>query len=144
MLNGLQTEIDAHPELTGASREIIMRVLNQDGSAQTETWEVKPLSDGKITISKAALLTYLTATERKALRQLMASGTDDGDDLKMLYEADDVFWVNDPTFRGLIESLTAGGMIGVDAANAVKRLGERQISRAEEVFGRKIGEGDFE
>jgi hypothetical protein len=55
-----------------------------------------------------------------------------------------VFWVNDPTFRGLIDNLVSGGLIASDAGAAVKRLGERQISRAEELFGRKIGEGDFE
>lgn len=144
MLEGLQDEIAAHPEFTGASRQIIMDALNKDGSAQTETWERVPLEDQKITISKATLLTYLNADQRKGLRQIMASGTDAGDDLKMLYEADDVFWVNDLTFRGMIDSLGTAISLPAETVTAIKRLGERAISRAEELFGRKIVEGDFE
>jgi len=41
MLTGLQTEIDAHPELIGASKEVIINALNTDGTAQTESWAVR-------------------------------------------------------------------------------------------------------
>lgn len=144
MLNGLQEEIALHKELTGAAKEIVINILNADGTANIETWKTIPHTEQKITISKAALLTYVTQAERKNMRALMASGTDAGEDLKMLYEADDVFWVNDPTFIGMINSLSLAGIISVDAASAIKRLGERGMSRAEELFGRKITVEDFE
>lgn len=144
MLNGLQEEIGLHPELTCASKEIVINTLNADGTANIETYVTIPHIERKITISKAALLTHITQAERKNMRALIASCTDAGEDLKMLYEADDVFWVNDPTFIGMIDSLSQGGIISVDAASEIKRLGERSISRAEELFGRKITMEDFE
>lgn len=144
MLSGLQEEILLHPELAGASKEIVINTLNADGTANIETWETIPHTEQKITISKAALLTHVTQSERKNMRALMSSGTDAGEDLKMLYEADDVFWVNDPTFIGMIDSLAQAGIISVDAAYEIKRLGERSISRAEELFGRSITAEDFE
>ena len=138
----LQSEIVGTPELTGASKEIIMSHLNRDGSALTETWTRIPLEDQKIKLSRLALLTYLTAEQRAGLREMMASEA--GADLAMLYNADNEYWINDLTFRGMLDAL--GSALGIDAGviDAIKRLGERQISRAEELFGRKLVIGDFE
>lgn len=144
MLTGLQAEIDARPELNGASKNIIMSALNTDGSAQTEAWEAIPLEDQKITISRLALLTYLSAEQRAGIRSMLADTSDAAQDFKMLYEADNVYWVNSPTFRGMIDTLGVALSLPTETVTAIKRLGERSISRAEELFGRKITEGDFE
>lgn len=144
MLTGLSDELVNHPELGTASNAKILEALNAPGSASTEVWTAISLDEQKVTLSKATLLTYLSAAQRKALRELMGSGTDAGEDLKMLYDADNVFWVNSPTFRGLMDSLAAGSVITTEIADAVKRLGERLQSRAEELWGRKLTMEDFE
>jgi len=144
MLERLQTEIDAHPEFIGAERRIIMAELNKDGSAQTEAWQTIPESEEIKYISRGLLLTYLTPAQRKGLRDLMAGGTDDGEDVKMLYEADKIYRANNAAFIGLIDTLAVALSIDAGVAQAIKRHGERQISRAEELWQRKLVEGDFE
>jgi hypothetical protein len=144
MLTGLQQEIDNCPELTGASKEIIINTLNADGSAQTEMWIVIPIAEQKIKLSKLAVLTYLSPAQRAGIRAMLADTSDAAQDFKMLYEADNEFWINDLTFRSMLDTL--GAVLSIDASviTEIKRLGERKISRAEELFGRKITTEDFE
>lgn len=144
MLQGLQEEIDKHPELTGASKEIIISTLNTDGTAEVEAWDIIPLDSQKISISKLKLLTYLTAEQRQGLRTMLAGISEVEQDLAMLYNSDDTFWINDPFFRGMLRNIATALSMDEGIVTEIKRLGERKISRAEELFGRKIQEGDFE
>lgn len=121
-----------------------MQTLNADGSAETETWETVPEAEETRHISRGLLLTYLTAAQRKGLRDLMASGTDDGEDVKMLYEADKIYRANNAAFIGLIDSLAVALSIDSAVVSEIKKHGQRSISRAEEAFGRKITLEDFE
>lgn len=145
MLEGLQDEIDSRPnDFTGSGNKFIMEKLNADGSAQTETWQTVPESEEIRHISRGLLLTYLTAAQRKGLRDLMASGTDDGEDVKMLYEADNIYRANNAAFIGLIDALAVALSIDDAVVAEIKKHGQRSISRAEELFGRKITMEDFE
>lgn len=144
MLTGLNEEITRRVDLATASKEQIMKLLNEDGSALTETWAVIPLTEQKIKLSKLALLTYLTPAQRAGIRAMLAGTSDAEQDFKMLYEADIEFWVNDLTFRYMLDTLGAALSIDAGVITAIKRLGERKISRAEELFERKITVEDFE
>ena len=144
MLEGLQTEIDAHQEFIGAEKRIIVDALNKDGSALAEAWAVIPITEQKIKLSKLAVLTYLTPTQRAGIRAMLADNSDAAQDFKMLYEADNEFWINDATFRYMLDTLGVALSIDPTVITEIKRLGERKISRAEELFGRLITEGDFE
>ena len=144
MLTGLQEEITSRVDLATASKERIMQLLNADGSALTETWAVIPIADQKIKLSKLALLTYLTPTQRAGIRAMLAGTSDAEQDFKMLYEADVEFWVNDLTFRYMLDTLGAALSIDAGVVTAIKRLGERKISKAEELFNRLITVVDFE
>jgi len=65
MLEGLQTEIDSHPELTGASDRIIMAAFNEPGSAGIDEWVLSPTP---VMISKNDLYTiYLGDASLAAL-----------------------------------------------------------------------------
>lgn len=143
MLAGLQNEIDLHPDLTGAAPRIVMQKLNADGSAQLETWEKVPLEDRKIKLSKLTLLTYLTPEQRTGIRAMLEGTSDAEKDFAMLYNSDNEFWVNDSTFRAMVDMLGTTLPLPAETVTTIKRLGERSISRAEELFGRKLTEGDF-
>jgi hypothetical protein len=56
----------------------------------------------------------------------------------MLYDADVEFWVNDLTFRAMIDMLAGQLSISTEIVTAIKRLGERKISMSEELIGRKV------
>jgi len=150
MLEGLQNEINNHPDLVTASKEIVMQKLNADGSAMVETNDVIPVSENPIRLSKAFLLTtYLDKSQRTALRNMLTSAEqpeagEDLQDFATIYHSDDVFFVNHPTFRSMIDDLATPLLLSTDIVTAIKRLGERKISRAEELFGRKITAEDFE
>lgn len=145
MLDGLQAEIDARPKLAGASKTIIMAELNAEGSADSEAWEAIPIDEQKITISRLALLTMLDGTQRAGIRTILANPDDAyQEDFKMLYEADDVYWVNSDAFRSMIDYLGQVLSLSAGKVTEIKRLGERSISRSEELFGRKITAEDFE
>jgi len=143
MLNGLQEEIAIHPEFVGASREIIINALNADGTSIADTWVTMPLESRKIAISKLKLLTYLTGEQRKGLRVMLAGTSDAEKDLAMLYNSDDTFWINDPFFLEMLTGIYTALAMDDSVFAEIKRLGERKISRAEELFGRLITEGDF-
>ena len=140
MLEGLQVEIDKHPELTGASRTVIMNALNEPGSAIAESWVVNP-EPVMLTVndvytkyasneSLAKLIDFLDQPENKAL--------------KLRFDKATHFNLSNTTVRAMMKGLHFAGVITDDEYNAIKRRGEVRLSRAEELFGRKITLGDFE
>ena len=126
----------------GAGNDVIERELNKDGSALVETWATVPVTEERIKLHKAILLVALTAAERKSLRALLEAGanklSDEAADFKMLYESTDTFDVNDPAFIAMLNSLQTTLGVKADTVSAIKRQGQRKISRAEELIGRKI------
>ena len=150
MLTGLQDEITSRTDLATASKERIMQLLNEDGSALSDTWAPIDVFVNPIRISKNTVkATYLTMEQRKNLRDMLASADtiDASDALKDfadLYKGDDVFFVNHPTFRSMLDTLGVALSIDPAVITEIKRLGERKISRAEELFTRKITMEDFE
>jgi len=141
MLTGLQQEIDAHPELVGSSAKKRMEALNQDGSAQVESYVVKddvvkiPKGDMMAMMSVGSLASVITWMRAEADATAMV--------FHEFFNAHEQFKVTDPMFRAMISGL-APGLITTDERDAILRLGERPISRAEEVFGRKLTMEDFE
>jgi hypothetical protein len=144
MLTGLQEEITSRVDLATASKERILQLLNEDGSALTETWQLIPIAEQTIKLSKLALLTRLTKAQRAGIRAMLEGTSEDEKDFQMLYNSDDEFWVNDLTFRETLDTLAVILSIDAGVVTAIKRLGERKISRAEELFNRKITMEDFE
>jgi len=139
MLVGLQEEIDKHPELVGASKEIIIKTLNKEGSAEVKTWVINPspvmrtindvytkyISDASLT----RLIDFLDQSENKAL--------------KLRFDKATHFNLSNDVVRTLMTRLHAAGIITDDEYNVLKRAGEVRLSRAEELFGRKITIEDF-
>ena len=150
MLTGLQNEINNHSDLITASKEIVMQKLNADGSALVEAWAVIDFFETPIRLSKNTVKsTFLNMEQRKILREMVASAdapeaSDEIKDFADLYIGDDVFFVNHPMFRSLVDMLAGPLSLSDYAVVELKRLGERKISRAEELFGRKITAEDFE
>ena len=144
MLTGLQNEIENRQDLLTASRDEIIRALNADGTALVKTCELIPLTEQKIKLSKLSLLTYLTPEQRYGLRAMLNNPSDAAQDFKMLYEADNEFWVNDNTFQAMMDMLGAALSISPDVVAEIKQKGGRIISRAEELFSKKISAIDFE
>ena len=142
MLTGLQEEIDAHAELTGASKEIIINALNADDTAQTETWAVR---DDILKVPKGDMLALLSFASQVKLYDWLQAGSDYAKGFSLFFYAHDQFKVTDAVFRGTISLLCDPlELITADEKNAILRLGERKISRAEELWGRLIVKGDFE
>jgi hypothetical protein len=143
MLSGLQEEIDRHPELTGAASNIIMDRLNRDGTASVETWVVssEPCKVPKGDIMAAIALSGNLANVIRWMRA-------EADDLALMFhtffDAHEEFKTSDPVFRHLISGLQASSLISTFERDTILKLGERKISRAEELFGRKITMEDFE
>ena len=138
MLSGLQDEINLHPELTGACKEIIINTLNEPGSAVIETQQRNP---EPVMISKNELYTHQIsdATFRRLIDYLETD--------KYMAErihAATYFNMSSPAVRSMIGSLYAGGIATEAEYNSLLRLGEIKLSRAEELFGRKITVEDFE
>lgn len=142
MLTGLQTEIDAHQELTGASKEIIINTLNADDTAQTETWTVR---DDIIKVPKGDMLALMSASSiANIIRWMRAEADDNALAFHELYISHDQFTVTNLVFRAFIGLLHSLGKITADEQTAILRLGERKISRAEELWGRFLTVEDFE
>jgi|GEM_PF-4242811 len=144
MLEGLQTEIDLHPELTGASPRIIIEALNKPGSASVESWVI---SIEPVMISKSDLfIIYLSQPSRIALREFMSGTTQLGQDIKMIMDEVEGKGINlslEPV-RDLLKSLNLVGVGTDDEYNRLMRKGEVLKSRSEELFDRKITLEDFE
>lgn len=141
MLEGLQTEIDAHPELNGASKEIIINALNADGTAQTETWAVR---DDILKVPKGDMLALMSASSiANIIRWMRAEADDNALAFHELYISHDQFTVTNPVFRAFIGLLHSLGKITADEQTAILRLGERKISRAEELWDRLLTVEDF-
>ena len=141
MLDGLQEEINAHSEFEGWSRRLIKEALNKDDTAQVETWEV---NNDIIKIPKGDMMAMISLSNLAVVLTWMKA---EGDATALVfhefYKAHDQFKVNDPMFRQLISGLESGGMISDEEKTSILRLGERKISRAEELFGRKLTMEDF-
>ena len=127
----IKSELSRFP---GAGNDVIERELNKEGSAFVETWATVPISEQKINVHKAVLLAAMTSTERAGLRMALAAD----EDFKMLYEAAEEFTINHPTTIAMISGLVAGIGLRQEAATEILRLGQRKISRAEELIGRNI------
>ena len=119
---------------SGAGNDVIERELNKDGSAMAETWATVPVDEQHINVHKAVLLASMTSTERAGLRAALAAD----EDFRMLYDAAEEFTINHPTTITMINGLVAGIGLRQEAATEILRLGQRKISRAEELVGRKI------
>jgi len=142
MLSGLQEEIALHTEFTGASKDIIVNALNADGTAQTETWIVM---DDVLKIPKGDILALLSFASQVALYDWMKAESNEAKGFSLFYNSHDQFKVNDPVFRGTISLLNNPlSIITESERDAILRLGERKISRSEEIWNRLLTVEDFE
>jgi len=141
MLAGSQEEIALHQELNGASKDIIIMSLNTDGTSQTESYVVM---DDVLKVPKGDILALLSFGSQVALYDWMKAESNEAKGFSLFYNSHDQFRVANPVFRGTISLLNNPLTIITESeCDAILRLGERKISRAEELFGRKIIEGDF-
>lgn len=141
MLEGLQTEIDKYPELTGASNKIIMDRLNIE-PGQVETWVVR--SDN-VKVPKGDMLALLSADSQVKLFDWMDAKSDAAKGFNLFYFAHDQFKVADPIFRGTIELLCSPLELITEAErDAILRFGERLQTRSEELWDRSLTAEDFE
>ena len=140
MIDGLQDEINAHSEFVGAGKKVIMAALNTDGTANVETWVT---STDTIKVPKGDMLAILSPASQLNLANFMASGTDSAKVFNLFYNSHEQFKVTDSVFITMLNSLYSAEIITESEKNAILRLGERSISRSEELFDRKITLGDF-
>lgn len=142
MLSGLQEEINNHTELQTASKDIIINALNADGTAQTETWSVMSET---VKIPKGDMLALMSATSiANVVKWMRAEADDNALAFHELYLSHDQFTVTNTVFRLFINLLASLEKITESERDAIMRLGERKISRAEELWNKKIEQGDFE
>ena len=138
MLSGLQDEINLHPELTGACKEIVINTLNEPGSALVESWKINP---EQAMISKNELYTHQISDA--TFRRLIDYLETDKYMAERIHAATD-FNMSSPAVRSMMGALYTGGIATEAEYNSLLRLGEIKLSRAEELFGRKITTEDFE
>jgi hypothetical protein len=124
----------------GSGHTFIEQELNKDGSSLDEKWETISTDTQHINVHKAVLLAAMSPTERAGLRKALAAD----EDFKMLYEAAEEFTINHPTTIAMINGLVAGIGLKSEVATGILRLGQRKISRAEELIGRKITQEEIE
>jgi len=141
ILQGLSEEISTHPELQGASREIIINKLNtMPGSGGTYVVMADTLK-----IPKGDILALLSAESiANVIKWMRAEGDNNALAFHELYIAHDQFAVTNAVFRSFIELLAAISKISEIEKGAILRLGERLQTRSEELWGRAITNGDFE
>ena len=143
MLNGLIEEIVLHNELNGASKEIIINFLNKDGTAIVESWTNK--NDENLKVPKGDMLALLSLESQVKLYDWLKAESDAAKGFSLFFYSHDQFKVCDPIFRGTISLLQNPlSIITESEKNAILRLGERKISRAEELWNRKLEIGDFD
>ena len=138
MLAGLIEEISAHPELNGACKEIVINTLNEPGSALVESWKINP---EPAMISKNELYTHQISDA--TFRRLIDYLETDKYMAERIHTAT-YFNMSSPAVRSIIGALYAEGIATEAEYNSLLRLGEIKLSRAEELFGRKITVEDFE
>ena len=142
MLARLEEEINNYPDLITASKDIIINVLNADGTAQVETWIV---IDDVLKIPKGDILALMSPTSiANVVRWMRAEADDNALAFHELYLSHDQFTVTNTVFRNFISLLTSLGKITDSECNAILRLGERKISRSEEIWNRLLTTEDFE
>ena len=141
MLDGLQTEINTYPTLVGASNKIKMQTINE-APAVTPAWIVMT---EELKVPKGDMLALLSsASQVKLYDWITAASTAEAKGFNLFYTAHERFKVTDSVFRGTITLLHDPlALITESEKNAILRLGERLKTRAEELFGRPIVEGDF-
>jgi len=140
MLNGLAEEISAHPELMGASRDIIISTLNtMPGSGG-----IYVVMADTLKIPKGDILALLCAESiANVIKWMRAEGDNNALAFHELYIAHDQFTVTNAVFRSFIELLAALSKVSETEKEAILRLGERLQTRSEELFNRLITEKDF-
>ena len=137
MLEGLQEEISAHTEFVGASKQIIINALNEDGTAQVPA---SVTSDTPARLKKITFLSMLSSESTEKLITFM----DSQPVFRLLFESGGAFDAAHPKFIEMIDLLADNSIISESEKTDVLRVGQRDLSRAEELFGRKITEEDFE
>ena len=141
MLENLQTEIDRYPELIGASKQIICNKINNT-PANVESWVVRS-DEHKVPIGD--MFALLSLASQVKLYDWMEAKTDPAKGFLLFYNKHDQFKVSDPVFRGTLELMCDPLLLITETErDAILRFGERLQTRAEELFGRDITEGDFE
>lgn len=139
MLNGLQTEIDQHPELTGASPRIIMAALNAPGSAQIEEWIPAP---GEVLKSLNEIYTYYISDASMARLITHLQQPENAVTALRLEKAQNID-LSAPLVISMLGDLLTSGVCTQAEYDILIRLGQVQKSRSEELFGRKITMEDF-
>ena len=132
------------PEWQGIGAANTLSYLNKPGSALTPGWSVISTLEQKVNVHKAVLLAAMTATERGNLRALLSADTESAKDFAMLYNAADEFTINHATTRAMLDGLVTAIGLRSDTVAYVKRMGERETSRAEELIGRNLTIEDME
>ena len=138
---GLRGELARFP---GAGAKVVAAALNVDGTALTDTWVDISLEERKIDIHKADLLAMLTDAENGALITFRESGSMAARVFDEFYRASGYFTVTHERMRRMLRSLHADGVIGADSLTSILRLGQRLLSRAEELIGRKIAVAEID
>ncbi len=139
-LERLRNERDTDPGnlgLVGCSPEILVQKLNADGSAFEEAWVV---SEEPRLVPKSEVLALLSFEEIAAFKEWRDSEVDAyAKAAKEFWESFSTPDMAHPKVRQMVQLLRSLGIIQSDeGAAAVLRLGERKLSRAEELIGRKI------
>jgi hypothetical protein len=149
MLEGLQDEIKNWPQLLGASPKLVMDVLNKPGSfigvyTDDAEWTVK---NEPAMISKSELMTrYLSLSSGQAFSSFLDKIDPFNRYVNRLFSQVEGNGIDMSlgTVRDLFTYIYQTGSICTESEyHALMKLGERQLSRAEELFGRKLTEEDF-
>ncbi len=139
-LERLRNERDTDPiglGLVGCGPEILVQKLNADGSASEESWVV---SEEPRLVPKSEVLALLAFEEIAAFKEWRDSEADAyAKAAKEFWESFSTPDMAHPKVRQMVQLLRSLGIIQSDeGAAAVLRLGERKLSRAEELIGRKL------
>jgi len=139
MLEGLQTEIDTHPELTGASPKLVISKLNAPGSALIEAWITNP---ERVLVSINEIYTYYICDE--TLANLISYLQQPGNEVIALrMDKATHLDMSSSLVTTLLYQLLTDEVCTQMEYNTLIRLGQIKKSRAEELFDRKLTEEDF-
>lgn len=139
MLEGLQTEIDNWPSLSGASPRIIITTLNSPGTAEIETWISNP---EKVLVSINEIYTYYIcdATIAKLISFLQQPGNEV---IALRLDKATHLDMTSSLVINILQKLITNEICTQTEYDNLIRLGQIKQSRAEELFGRKLILEDF-
>lgn len=139
MLSGLQEEINQHPNLVGASPQLVISKLNAPGSALTEALITNP---ERVLMSINEIYTYYIcdATLANLISYLQQPGNEV---IALRMDKATHLDMSSLLVTTLLYQLLEDEVCTQMEYNTLIRLGQIKKSRAEELFDRKLTEEDF-